>query len=186
MAGEFSAEALLSFVEYAGNKGLMNKATAAARKAAVKRVSPILEPHEAQDVSKLDIDEVMRRFSNLEGSAFTPESLATYRSRFRATVEDFLTWKENPMAFRPARNGVTRRPSKVPKEDGRMPSAPSPTLPQSTQPPQTHSLPIPLRADLTVFVHGVPFDLTKAEARRIANVVIALAIEPDAEEQRTD
>jgi hypothetical protein len=179
MAGEFSSEALLSFVEYAGSKGLMNKSTAAARKAAIKRVSAILEPHEAQDVSKLDVDSVMRRFSNLEGSAFTPESLATYRSRFRATLDDFLAWKQNPMAFRPARTGSKRPARSASKEEGKRSPDQSPSPVLSVQPPQTHSLPIPLRSDLTVYVHGVPFDLSKAEARRIANVIVALAVEPD-------
>ncbi len=180
MANEFSAEALLAFPDFAGSKGLINKATAASRKAAVKRVSAILEPHEAQDVSKLDVEAVMRRFANLEGSAFTPQSLSTYGSRFRATLEDFLSWKQDPMGFRPARSGVVRRTKSTPKEDARHGQVQA--LTQPSQAPQTHSLPIPIRADLTIFVHGVPFDLSKAEAKRIANVVLALATETDAGE----
>ena len=51
MAGQFSVDALLSFIDYAGSKGLINKATAAARKVAAKRIVAILEPHEAEDVT---------------------------------------------------------------------------------------------------------------------------------------
>jgi hypothetical protein len=37
-------------------------------------------------------------------------------------------------------------------------------------------LPIPIRADLTVRVHGLPFDLTQAEARKVAAVIQAMAV----------
>ena len=40
-------------------------------------------------------------------------------------------------------------------------------------------VPIPIRADLIVRVHGLPADLTVAEAQKIANVVQALASEGD-------
>ena len=36
-------------------------------------------------------------------------------------------------------------------------------------------IPIPLRADLTVFIQGLPIDLTEAEAEKIARVVKAMA-----------
>jgi hypothetical protein len=35
-------------------------------------------------------------------------------------------------------------------------------------------VPIPIRPDLTVHVQGIPFDLTEAEARKIAAVVTAM------------
>lgn len=35
--------------------------------------------------------------------------------------------------------------------------------------------PIPIRADLTVKIQGIPLDLTKAEAEKIARVVEAMA-----------
>ncbi len=36
-------------------------------------------------------------------------------------------------------------------------------------------LPIPIRPDVTVFVQGLPYDLTEAEANKIANVIRAMA-----------
>jgi len=39
----------------------------------------------------------------------------------------------------------------------------------------TGIVPIPIRADVTVRISGIPHDLTKAEAERIARVIIALA-----------
>jgi hypothetical protein len=40
----------------------------------------------------------------------------------------------------------------------------------------TSTVPIPIRADLTILVHGLPFDLTESEARKISNVVLAMAM----------
>jgi len=40
----------------------------------------------------------------------------------------------------------------------------------------SHILPIPIRADLTIYIQGLPFDLTEAEARKIAGVVSAMAL----------
>lgn len=183
MANAFSREAVADFIDYESNKGLINKATASARKAAVKRVFAILEAHEAQDVTKIDLDEVMHRFSNLEGAAFTPESLSTYRSRVRTALDDFVSWKQDPIGFRPRGSIGTRKAKPLKGEGNKFTTAsvadPAPAI-ATTNLSQTHSLPIPLRPDLTVFVHGVPFDLSKAEARRIANVVLAMAMETEA------
>jgi hypothetical protein len=35
-------------------------------------------------------------------------------------------------------------------------------------------LPIAIRADLTIYIQGLPFDLSEAEARKIAAVVTAM------------
>jgi hypothetical protein len=36
--------------------------------------------------------------------------------------------------------------------------------------------PIPIRPDVVVRIHGLPFDLSTAEAEKIANVVKAMAM----------
>lgn len=43
--------------------------------------------------------------------------------------------------------------------------------------PNVNQLPIPLRQNLTVRVFGLPYDLTAAEAKKIANIILAHAIE---------
>jgi hypothetical protein len=181
MTQQRSREALVSFLDYLGKKGLMAPATASARKAAVNTVLGILDESEAADVSTLDLDGVMDRFSNLQGKSFTPGSMKTYKSRVRAAIDDFVAYIENPMAFKPklkprvANGGVTKKSS---------------TAIQTTQPGIVESdnvrptvtafttvsiLPIPIRADLTIQVQGLPFDLTSAEANKIANVILAMA-----------
>lgn len=44
----------------------------------------------------------------------------------------------------------------------------------SGEPPRVY--PIPIRADVTVRIHGLPADLTPAEADKIARVVQAMAV----------
>jgi hypothetical protein len=178
-----SRAALLEFLDYLAAKGLMAKATVAARKAAAGQILGILEPDEASDVTALDLDQVVHRFQNLHGKKYTPQSLTTYKSRVKAAIDDFTSYSANPLAFRPS---VQSRERAKPK-NGKPPFAQK--VPEDSEPVRTevnprpvHSavassniLPIPLRADLTVFIQGLPFDLTAQEARKISNVVLAMA-----------
>jgi hypothetical protein len=172
-----SRTALLEFLDYLSTKGLMNKDTAAAKKAAANRVLGILDDEEAKDVSILDIDELMSRFHNLEGAKFTPESLNTYKSRLRSAIDDFLRYQRDPLNFRVSGSAPRSERSKTTapeqkketRSQGRSPGA-------FEAPPATvNIIPIQIRADLTVKIQGLPFDLTTSEAAKIANVVKALA-----------
>lgn len=180
MAGKRSREALLGFLDYLGQKGLMNATTARSRKASVNGVLGILSEEEADDVSTLDLDELMHRFSNLQGSKFTPESLQTYKSRVKASIEDFLRYLDNPLTFRantPTGTRKARDKSAPAKATAKSSTAPvqAPQPPASRHTAADSILPIPVRADLIVYVQGLPFDLTTAEANKIANVIKAMA-----------
>ena len=61
-----------AFLDWMSEKGLMAKNTVVARKAAANKVLGTLSNEEAQDVTVLDLDTVMRRFTNLEGKGYTP------------------------------------------------------------------------------------------------------------------
>ena len=175
-----SRDAVLQFLDYCKSKGLMAPPTAEARKAAVNQVLGILGADEASDVAKIDLDAVMRRFQNLHGSRYTPDSLKTYRARVKNSISDFLRFRENPMDFKPSagpsakQTGKTKRADKSAGKDpekvasNAVPPSPGPLMTSST-------LPIAIRQDLTVLIHGLPFDLSGTEATKIANVVLALA-----------
>lgn len=179
MSANRSREALAEFLEYVGSKGLMPQATVQARRAATSKILAVLEPAEAGDVTAIDIDHVMTRFHNLEGKKYTPGSLATYRSRLISTIDDFRSYLENPISYRP--NNQARVKPK--QENGKREATKSPssatasTQPVAavTPPPSAGVIPIPIRSDLVVQIHGIPFDLTRAEAQRVANVILALA-----------
>lgn len=178
MNNDRSRKALLRFLDYVAEKGLMAKNTVAARKAAANSVLGVLSEDEAEDVLGLDLKDVMRRFQNLEGQRYTPGSLNTYQSRVRAALQDFEAYLNNPMAFRPsvqARDRTSRggNPSTAPDSKTSTGSA----APRFASPPGASSIvPIPIRADLTVYVQGLPYDLTITEGRKIANVILAMAV----------
>lgn len=52
--------------------------------------------------------------------------------------------------------------------------------------PYDRILPIPIRADLSVHIANIPLDLTQAEARKIASVVMALATPISPNQERKD
>ncbi|MGQ0659800.1 hypothetical protein [Sphingosinicella sp.] len=178
-----SREALLSFLDYLGEKGLMAPATAAARKVAANKVLGILDEKEADDVLSLDLQDVMTRFSHLQGKGFTPGSLATYQSRLKSALDDFSSYVQNPLAFRPktqvrkkAENG--QKPLKKPQPHAARVATAEPETAVRATPTSfvaPNILPIQLRENLTIQIQGLPFDLSKSEAQKLANVILALA-----------
>ena len=180
-----SRMAAIAFQDYLGQKGLMARATASARKAALGKVLGILSDDEAQDVTVVDLDEVMTRFGHLQGKGYTPQSLTTYKSRVRAALDDFASYVDNPLGFKPSLQTRERKgsPSKLVASRAKATSTEHPlSEPQQRAassvvgPMASSILPIPIRADLTVHIQGLPFDLTEAEAKKIASVVQAMAL----------
>jgi hypothetical protein len=179
MASERSRQKLLEFLDYLAEKGLMAQATASARKAAANRLLGVLSEEEANDVTALDLDDVMARFHNLEGKRFTPGSLTTYLSRVKSAVDDFRTYLENPLGFRPSVQVRDKR-----KSEGKNNNGPATTTTDKRSsveravvkvPLASSVLPIPIRPEITIYVQGLPYDLTEAEANKIANVIKAMS-----------
>lgn len=178
MSANRSREALLDFLKYLADKGLIAKATANARRAAASKVLGILSDHEAQDVIALDLNDVMTRFQNLEGKGYTPGSLNTYRGRVKSAVDDFESYLKNPLGFKPNVRRRERRTSEgqKPRTNEQPKENRPPTERRPATPPMSNSIvPIPIRQDTTVYVQGLPFNLSEAEADRIANVIRAMA-----------
>ena len=185
MSSKTSREELITFLDYLGQKGFIPQATANARKASVNQVLQILSDLEAEDVTQLDIDDVMTKFGHLHGKKYSQGSVATYKSRLQTSLDDFKRYLENPMGFRavrPMKDGAVTKSKKIklrkPQQNAATESSSTPSSVQNSSTPNelANILPIPLRSDLTVHIRGLPFDLTQAEAERIANVVKAMAV----------
>ena len=185
MSQNRSREDFVRFLDYLGDKGLIARATASARRTAAVKVLAVLSDDEAKDVTGVDIDHVMTRFDNLNPHQYTPESLQSYRSRLKTALEDFRSYCENPVTFKPG--GQVRTRSKTSangtKAGAKKQTAPLPKAAVAqSQPaplvdlPGVHQLPISLRQDLTVRIYGLPFDLSRQEAQKIANIVLAHAL----------
>jgi hypothetical protein len=178
MDGDRSREALAKFLDYLAEKDLMAGNTVQSRKAAASVILGILDKDEATDVTKIDVEDIVSRFARLHGSRYTPASLTAYKSRLRSALSDFESYLSNPLVFRP---GLQRRerPRSRPVPEVSEPGLPQ-TRPESVRssfapPISGNVLPIPIRADLTIYIQGLPFDLTESEARKIAAVVTAMA-----------
>jgi len=175
-----SREALADFIDYLADKGLMEKNTAQSRKAAVTKVLGILDEVEAADVTAVNVEDVVSRFQRLHGRDYTPGSLNSYKSRLRSALDDFNSYLANPLAFRPSVQSRARTRARMSKDN--LSDSPAPKGERRPDPPRVVPLPaaaglvlpIPIRPDLTVHVQGLPFDLTEAEARKIAAVVTAM------------
>lgn len=185
MSNKRSREALQEFLAYLGDKGLMAKATAHARKAAASKILSVLSEDEAQDVTSIDLDDVITRFSNLHGKKYTPQSLVTYKSRLRSALDDFESYVANPLGFRPSlqRRDVRAKESKattsVSPAKSETAVQESPSRPAHLPLASSSILPVPLRSDLTVYIQGLPFDLTATESKKLANVIMAMATPSD-------
>lgn len=191
-----SLNAFREFLNWEEDKGLVPLTTIRSRKASIKKIAAVLNEQETSDVTTIDVDDVMYRFTNLKGKDYSPGSLQTYKSRLSSALDDFLRYLENPMSFKPNSKRRTTTTSDnssgVTSTKSKNKSQPKPT-PSSSETPTSHGgwrnlntppsagvIPIPVRSDLTVQIHGIPFDLKRSEAQRIANVILALAVEePD-------
>lgn len=183
MSAGYAREDLSQFLDYLGNKGLMNPQTASARKASANTLLGILSDDEAKDVTKIDLDAITQRFLNLKGTEYKQDSVRVYKSRVEAAIRDFASYKKDPLGFKPKLEQRTARsPDKKPKETSAVPennstnsNFHSPTTIQS----EGIVFPIPLRPNLTVKIAGIPSDLSNAEAKKICNIVMALAMQGD-------
>src|SRR5437868_1597666 len=184
MAGQRSREELNKFLNYVGAKGLLSPSTVESRKASVNKVLGILSDDEASDVGAIDLDEVMRRFANLHGQQYTADSLRTYKSRTKSSIEDFVRYVENPMGFKvggPKRQPKAKAPGQPAPKSAEAVNSPSPAPNASISLPSAGSsiIPIAIRPDVVVHIQGLPLDLTAREAKKISNVVLAMAMDED-------
>jgi len=184
----YSLEALNRFLEHAAEKGLLNPNTVAGRKAAVKKIFSILDDNENKDLRTLNLDDTVRRFANLHGSNFKPDSLRVYLSRLKSTLVDFESYVEDPIAFKStvsqrassqsngnaklSKKSKTSKPKPDTVKEGSQNIAENNATPEGIE---TVSIPIPLRKGLTLYLNNMPLDLTRKEADKIASVAAAYA-----------
>lgn len=178
-----SMDGLIEFLDWTAEKGLMARNTVNGRKAAVSGVLGVLDPEEKGDVTVVDLNSVMTRFINLQGKKYSTGSLNVYKSRTNAAINDFRQYLNDPLSFKPTGNKAEKKPSsnssKQKKPSGALRSSEpnhstgSPTMAHQVS---ANVFPIQIRENVVVRIHGLPFDLTQAEAERIANVVKAMAV----------
>jgi hypothetical protein len=180
---EYSSEALMEFLDYLAKKGLVNSNTIVSRKAASNKMLSILSPGEASDLRLIDLDQLATRFANLKGKSYNPQSLQVYKSRVATSLDDFFRYKENPANFKAGGSGSKAGSTNTVKSKPKKVVVRSPSNPESNviergqhtlTSAATINFPVPLRPNCVVQINGLPVDLTRAEAAKIAAVVSAM------------
>lgn len=162
---------------WAGKRGLVNKNTAGALRAACTQVLSIDEDWERADIRSLDIDQTFHRFENLRKHDFTPQSLATYKSRFRKAVESYIDYLDNPRGWKPEIKERHRSPTKSSKPaETKKAAAKRPESISPTEDAGMITYPFPIRAGLMARL-TLPRDLKRSEAKRLSSFLESVALE---------
>jgi hypothetical protein len=98
---DLSRSGLTKFLEYTAEKGLMGKGTVKNRKKACNTILSILDETEVKDLSKLDVEDVIKRHSILTAGQYNPATLTGYHGHLRGAIQDFIEYAPNPPAWRP-------------------------------------------------------------------------------------
>jgi hypothetical protein len=186
----YTSAQLERFFSMAAGKGLINKNTALSLRSAATKVLGVLESHEKEDLRNLDRELAFKRFQNLKGMDYSPESLTTYKSRFGAAVDEFLRYTSDPAAYRPTSRKKSANPADLSKDRPQKRSLRKPDITQQNRPQSDANLspeiqqpaykgalmiPIPIRLGVSVQIFGIPPDLSPEEAKKISAVVLAYA-----------
>lgn len=182
MEKQFSESELVSFLEYLASKNLLNSSTASARKAAVIKILSAVDENEKCDLRTLDRDLLFQRFNNKFSKDFIPDSLVTYKSRFNAALNDFISYKENPAGFKVARakkspkeNGSERKAGGKKTSFKNIAAAP----PSSHVESKSYILQIPISNGTLVEIKNLPMELTTEDANKIAAIIKAHVVRVD-------
>ena len=179
MSSDYSRGALLGFLDTVVAKGLMKTNTAGGLKAACTRILDDLA--DTDDVRKVDVNTAVIRYNNRNPGILSPNSLAEYQRRVARAIADFVSWVEDPIAFKPRTRGASVKNGRKTENSsgGRPAPAPREESPAVHVQPSALVLPglslsYPLRPDFLAQV-VIPRDLTAEEARRLGAFLLTLA-----------
>lgn len=176
-----SGKLLVEHWQWAADKGVMNKNTAMALRAASLQVLSIFDEWEDVDISSLDVEETLNRFQNLRSKEFKPQTLNAYKRRFRQSVESFLEYNKDPSSWKPVSQN---RPVQTPKNGSkRKPRGNSGGKPAASENPSLANsegelviYPYPLRENQVVYLH-LPPDLKTIEVKRLTAFMTTLTVD---------
>jgi hypothetical protein len=174
-----TGKACVEFWKWAPGKGLVNPNTATALRIASSQVLSVLDNWETLDVAALDTEDVFTRFVNLRRNDFTPESLATYKSRFNRALSVFLEYAKDPAAWKP-KSQTPRREKATSNGTPAAKAVPAAAEPLAPSMPTSRAglveYPFPLREGRFAYLR-LPADLSAADVKRLTAYLNTLALE---------
>lgn len=178
-----TGKALVEHWNWAVSKGLMNRNTGGALRAACAKVLPAMEDWETLDVRELDVEAALTRFVNLHSQKYKPDSLEAYKRRFRQAVSSFLEYADDPAAWKPAQREPAQRKNgaaTTTQSKAAEPRQAKETARGELKGSNLHEYDFPLREDVMAKL-VVPRDVTNAEMKRLMAWARTLAVDFDSE-----
>jgi hypothetical protein len=176
-ADEYTPPRLLDFLREAPKQGLLNPAVARSRANAIEQLFTELTRDEKCDIRLIDVDKLSARVHKIQDSTSRPEAVALYASRVQEALIDYLAWLQNPTTFATISGHALRRgvrPAGSDAENAEEVRALE-DIALATSERRKDYLSVPLREGVNVFITNLPLDLSADEARRVSQVVLALA-----------
>lgn len=197
MEADYSLDALLKFIEYARDKGLVNKTTGRNWRSAIGQLLNNLPPEELADVRKVDLDAELRKVINQGTNDMSPKTMNTYVTRAKSAIQQFSDYSNDPAAYKPQapnrgrissnekqkspNNRVTKRSDNPKSEENKIVPDSSSTDTHANSDKVDHNMQslnmlFPLRQDFIAQL-VIPRDLSIDEARRLGAFVMTLAVD---------
>lgn len=183
---DYTPGRLLDFLREAPRQGLLNPAVARSRASAIEHLFAELSEQERADLRCIDVERLASRLHKIQGSTIRPEVLALYKTRVQEALHDYFAWLEKPNDFASNSGHTLRREMRAffskPASAEEAKALEEIALASSER--RRDMLSVPLREGVTVYVTQLPLDITADEARRIANVILALVPQPEDRDER--
>lgn len=186
-APEGSAQGLLDFLTWTGEKHEIVESTASALRTGCQKVLSVEDDLRTLDLRSADIDSIVERFRVSSRMKMKPRTVDQYEQRFRQSVDMYRRYLNGDPDWKPSartRKGAPssksvaqRAPAAKQSQAGAKPAAPKPPDGQHAEGIRDLiAYPFPLRPGLTAQVH-LPADLTSREAKRLASFIAALSLD---------
>lgn len=182
----YSKQDLVKFLIYVREKNLVKYQTATSWNTAVSKLMSDLSEAEDTDVRKVDIELAAHRVANRESGSIAPSSLKAYQKRARRAVEEFVSWRDDPVNYRPRNfgnskqtttgNSTRKKKDASTKNQQHAKSAVDKVIEEAVSPVQSSGLNLsyPLRPDFLAQI-VVPRDLSQLEAKRLGAFILTLS-----------
>lgn len=168
---DFSKQGLLTYLKESARSGLLNPAVARSRKTAAEQLLPHVTPEERMNLRLLDVDDLCSRVHKLEDSSLRKEALNLYNSRLKSALADYFSWLDAPESFVSVTSTATVSKAKKHIRNHEEKALEEMTFAIKTMAEEL--IPIKIRENVTVYIKGIPEDLTEQEANKISKVVKA-------------
>lgn len=179
---------VLTFIDYSISKGLVNANTGGGWKAACNKILENYAPDD--DVSGIDVPSEVIRYNNRHPGALSPDSLNQYQKRVTLVISEFAKYLGSPTTYKGVGGAIRPSNGKSGKRKAETasnvtdaviidpkPVQPSKALVNAVTGTVTDTslvMPFPLRTTFLAQI-VIPHDLTRNEANRLSNFIMALA-----------